>query len=62
MARHPCVEATIVTVFVTIAYAIMRYALNLSINLTDAVIFAAAFGVVFYFGQKYFSKRIKKKK
>jgi len=62
MARHPCVETTIVTIFVTIIYAVVRYFLGRSIELVDLVIFAAVFGLVFFFAQRYFRKRDKKRK
>jgi len=62
MARHPCVETTIVTIGATLAYAVSKYLRNQNIELVDLVIFAAIFGVVFFFGQRYFSKRVKKRK
>lgn len=56
-----CCKTAGTTVFATAVYAVVKYALGQSFDLRDAVIFAAVFGVVFYYGQTYFSKRIEKK-
>lgn len=62
MATHLCVETTIVTIFATFAYAVAIYIRKQSIELVDVVIFAAVFGVVYFFAQRYFRKRAGKRK
>jgi len=61
MSTHPCVTTTISTIAATLVYAIVKYVLNQSIELLDIVVFAAIFGVIFYFAQTYFGKKVKKK-
>ena len=45
------------TIGATAAYAIVIYFLRQEIDLRGIVIFAAMYGVVFYFAQRYFSKK-----
>jgi len=62
MCKNLCVTTTLSTIGATAAYAIVIYFLRQEFDLQGIVIFAAMYGLVFYFAQRYFSKRAASKK
>ena len=62
MTKNLCVITTLSTIVTTLVLVIVKYVLNQSFELVDIVVFAAVYGILFYLGQIYFSKRVKKKK
>ena len=59
--QNPYLYTTIVAVSVTVAVSIAKYALGKQFNLTEAVVFAVVFWIVFFLIQRWLIKRREKK-
>ena len=59
MSKNLCFKTIITTIGATVAYAIVIYLLKQSFEMDSIITFAVVFGIIFFLGQKYFSKKKK---
>ena len=60
--KNPYFTTTISTIFATIVSSVAIYLRTHNLKVTDIIIFAVGFWIVFFLFQRYFSKRLEKKK
>ena len=60
--KNPYLTTTITTIVATVVISVVRYLRIHSLEFTEIIMFAIIFWIVFFLSQRYFTKRLEKKK